>query len=136
MYLLQLSFNWTFLGWNAPFYCIFMWTREKHAGWSFGLIVFFFSQMRKFLGNFIWVLGSCGWWSQERKRNVPKSERRKVSNYGNYSWLSDRVIFHRIQIKIFPFFKFLVSPMTWRACYWYRDRIATNMEAWRGNLRA
>ena len=30
----------TFLEWNAPFHCTFMWIREKHADWSFGLMVF------------------------------------------------------------------------------------------------
>ena len=112
MCLLKSSFNWTFLGWNAPFCCTFMWTREKQAGWSFGLMVFILSNETIF-GKFqmglriVWVMKP-----RERERNAPKLERRKVSDYGNYN-----------------------QPMTQSACYCYGDKVAIDMEAWKGNLR-
>ena len=63
-----------------------MWTREKHAGWSFGLMVFFLSNETIF-GKFYMGLGIV--WvmkprererERERERNAPKLERRKVSD--------------------------------------------------------
>ena len=66
MCLLKSSFNRTFLGWNAPFCCTFMWTREKHAGWSFGLMVFFLSNETIF-GKFYMGLGIV-WVMKPRER--------------------------------------------------------------------
>ena len=134
MRLLKLSFNQTFLRWNDPFCCNFTWTREKHTGCSFGLMVFFLSNdtiFRKFQMDLeiVWVIKS-----RERERNVPKSNRRKVSNQRNNSRLSSRVIFHKFQIQIFLFLKFSISPVT-------RKGLAADMEtrlqltkAKRGNL--
>ena len=87
--------------------------------------------MREILGNFLWVSELGRWRSQERGRYFPKLWEKEVSNWGNLRWFWSWVFF---VFQIWEVLGFCVFFIFWNLLRWHEDRVAANMETWRGNL--